>query len=265
MARRIVIGVVLAAVGLGSVCDLRSFTLIVIAIACGALLELQALTEKNGQQFIAPLAFTATFAYVILAMYGLLARYESVLLTITMVIAFAWSLFGERRGYFVRSAATVLAVLYVGKLLSYFIDLRREPELGAALTVMAIFLVAFTDIFAMVVGKWIGRTKLTPISPAKTVEGALGGLLAATLTGVVFAGAYPAYHFAVWQGACIGACTSVAAQIGDLVESALKRDALVKDAGTALLGHGGVLDRFDSYLFGGVGFSAALFCLRSIV
>ncbi len=69
---------------------------------------------------------------------------------------------------------------------------------------------------------------------------------------------WPPIHFAWWQGALIGAITSVAAQAGDLVESALKRDARVKDAGTAFLGHGGWLDRFDSYIFGGVAFYGAV-------
>ena len=257
-------GIVLAVIGLGSIYDLRSFTIVVILVACGSLYELQALTERISQKFISGVAFSASIAYLILAMYGLLARYEGVLLAATMLAALALSMLGERRGYGMRVASTLLAVLYVGKLLSYFIAIRREPELGPELTVMVIFLVAFTDIFAMLIGKSIGRRKLTPISPAKTVEGAIGGLAAATLTGIAFAAFVPALQLVLWQGAFIGAATSLAAQLGDLVESALKRDALVKDAGTALQSHGGVLDRFDSYLFGGIGFYTALFLLARL-
>ncbi len=71
----------------------------------------------------------------------------------------------------------------------------------------------------------------------------------------------PQLHLQWWQGAALGLSTSVAAQGGDLVESAFKRDAGVKDAGAMIQGHGGVLDRFDSYLLGGVAFYATLHIL----
>ena len=86
----------------------------------------------------------------------------------------------------------------------------------------------------------------------------MGGLLATTAVGASF-GLIPALHISWWDGILIGSITSVAAQCGDIVESALKRDALVKDAGRFLAGHGGILDRFDSYTFGGIAFYAALY------
>jgi phosphatidate cytidylyltransferase len=110
----------------------------------------------------------------------------------------------------------------------------------------------------MLVGTTIGRTPLTSISPKKTWEGAIGGLVATIACGASF-GLIPALHIPWWDGIVIGAFTSVAAQAGDIVESAIKRDARVKDAGSFLAGHGGILDRFDSYTFGGIAFYAALY------
>ncbi|MCJ8355674.1 phosphatidate cytidylyltransferase, partial [Novacetimonas hansenii] len=92
--------------------------------------------------------------------------------------------------------------------------------------------------------------KLAPrISPAKTWSGSAGGLLSAVLGGMLIAGLMPgALPGAVWRGAVFGALVAIAAQTGDLAESALKRARGVKDSGTILPGHGGLLDRFDGLL-----------------
>ena len=113
----------------------------------------------------------------------------------------------------------------------------------------------------MVVGVLRGKTPLAKrLSPRKTVEGAVGGLLAAILAGIAL-GMTPAIGLSWWGGALVGTITGLAAQVGDLVESALKREARVKDTGTAIGGHGGILDRFDSYTFGGIAFYFALYCI----
>jgi phosphatidate cytidylyltransferase len=167
-----------------------------------------------------------------------------------------------RRGQqLMRSAFTLLGVLYIGKLLSYFIAIRALPDFGAAATVMVIFIIALTDIGAMAIGVRFGRTPLTPLSPRKTVEGAVGGLAIGTLAAIGFA---IFLHWTWVEGTIVGILTSCAAQAGDVVESALKRDAKVKDAGTVIGGHGGVLDRFDSYLFGGITFYFALVLIGKI-
>ena len=128
---------------------------------------------------------------------------------------------------------------------------------------MVIAIVALTDGFAMLIGTRFGRTPLSPISPRKTIEGSIGGLAVAVLAAIAI-GLTPWLRLPWWEGAFIGVITSIAAQAGDLVESALKRDARVKDAGSLIAGHGGVLDRFDSYLFGGIAFYFALYVVRAI-
>ncbi len=118
---------------------------------------------------------------------------------------------------------------------------------GIRVFLMAIIIPMATDIFAFVVGKTMGKNKLLPsISPKKTVEGSVGGILASAIflslyTYFVYP-RYFAYSF------LIGAVFSVLAQVGDLAASKIKREMGIKDFGNIIPGHGGVLDRLDSYL-----------------
>jgi phosphatidate cytidylyltransferase len=259
--RRIATGVAIAAVGFGTVVWPPAYALLVLAIAVGSLWEFTQLSGRKGPTVEFPVALAAVVAYVALAYIGMIRHYESVLLGATVVVALATATFTAKENRLAASGYTLLGVLYIGKLLSYFVTIRAMPEIGMPLTFAAIFLIAMTDISAMVVGLSFGRTPLTSISPRKTVEGAIGGLLVPTAIGASlgFAPALaPGVHFTWWEGATIGAITAFAAQAGDLVESGLKRDARVKDTGSALQSHGGLLDRFDSFMFGGIGFYFAL-------
>jgi phosphatidate cytidylyltransferase len=262
-SRRILVGVLLGIVGLGSVLWAPGFALLVTAVALGCLWEFAQLSARKGPAIEYPVALGAVVAYMALTYFHLIHRWEGVLLGATVIVALATAAFSSTSGSFARSGFTLLGVLYIGKLISYFIAIRALPGIGLAVTMYAIVMIAFTDIFAMVVGTTIGRTPLSPISPRKTVEGAVGGLVAAVIAGI--AGALtPWLHFPWWEGAFIGIVVSVGAQAGDLVESAFKRDAHVKDAGSLILGHGGVLDRFDSYIFGGVAMYLALWIIGVI-
>jgi phosphatidate cytidylyltransferase len=260
--RRVLIGLLLAIVGFSCVAWSPAFTFLVLLIATGCVYEFAGLSARKGPQLEVPVAMVAVWAYILLAHFGLLHRYEGMLLAATVVVALATATFTGEGGYFARSGYTLLGVLYIGKLLTYFIAIRALHN-GVFWTCWIIVLVALTDIFAMLVGTAIGRHQLTRLSPHKTVEGALGGLVAAVAAGAAIA-LFPALHVAWWQGAIVGAITSIAAQAGDLVESGLKRDAKVKDAGSLISGHGGVLDRFDSYIFAGVAFYFALFLIGVI-
>ena len=205
----------------------------------------------------------AVWVYIILTYFGMIHRYEGIVLAATVIVALGTATFTADSGYFARSGYTLFGVLYIGKLLTYFIAIRMVPRVGVAATVMVIVIIALTDVFAMLIGTRFGHTPLSSISPRKTVEGSVGGLVVAMLVAVAI-GLTPWLRLPWWEGAFIGAITSIAAQAGDLVESALKRDARVKDAGSFIAGHGGVLDRFDSYLFGGIAFYFALYVVRVI-
>jgi phosphatidate cytidylyltransferase len=140
--------------------------------------------------------------------------------------------------------------LYVGGL-GRWLNLLREGGEGRSWVFFALFVTFASDTGAYAVGRLVGRHKLAPaISPAKTMEGAAGGLAGAALAAVALAWAL---HLPLRPVAALllGVGVSVAAQAGDLLESALKRRLQLKDAGGLLPGHGGLLDRLDSLLFSG--------------
>lgn len=140
-----------------------------------------------------------------------------------------------------------IAVFYVGLGFAQFGTIR-ETE-GLTFIFFILLTIWITDSGAYIIGKSRGKTKLWPsISPKKTVEGMLGGLAAALVASLVFQGITG--YFAHLGHALFNACwVSLAGQLGDLIESGIKRYYGVKDSGTLLPGHGGILDRFDALIF----------------
>jgi len=125
--------------------------------------------------------------------------------------------------------------------------LRGVPGGGVASILFVILVVMASDTCAYAAGRRFGGPKLAPsISPGKTRSGALGGLVGATTVGALVA--LVSGHGPVLGGACYGAVLGIAAQCGDLAESAMKRRIGVKDSGRSIPGHGGLLDRFDGLL-----------------
>ncbi|MFN2448664.1 MAG: phosphatidate cytidylyltransferase [Candidatus Baltobacteraceae bacterium] len=262
-SRRIVVGVALAIVGLSCVFYEPAFYLLLLVLGMTMLFELSRLCDIKGQPLEIHVAVAGVAGYLALAVSGLMAKWEGALLASIILAAFWLGMYGDRDRYFSRTAHTLLAVLYLGKLITYFVFIRELPGIGCAMTIYVIVLIALTDVFAMLIGSAAGRHQLTKVSPKKTVEGSLGAIAIVTVLGAL-AAALPLLHVSWAQGAILGAVTCAAAQAGDLVESALKRDAGVKDTGTVIQGHGGVLDRFDSYLFGGMAFFATLHVIGAV-
>lgn len=155
-------------------------------------------------------------------------------------------------------AVTVFGIIYAGQL-SYLYGLRYHPYAigagaGAALVALPLVTTWATDTGAYFIGRALGRSLLAPsISPKKTWAGAVGGLVIAVVVAVAYVNYVlaPAARLTMTPSAIVafGALTSIAAQIGDIAESLLKREAGVKDSSSIIPGHGGVLDRFDGLFF----------------
>lgn len=140
---------------------------------------------------------------------------------------------------------SALGILYISVSIGLLLNLRSHPQFSYLIPVAIIFSIWINDTMAYLVGSMIGKTPLTKISPKKTWEGTLGGILisiAAMATLAYYIG-QPVFHTAM-----IAAIASVTGTFGDLLESKLKRLAGVKDSGQIMPGHGGFLDRFDSLL-----------------
>ncbi|MGA7761100.1 MAG: phosphatidate cytidylyltransferase [Candidatus Binataceae bacterium] len=143
---------------------------------------------------------------------------------------------------------TLLGAFYVGALFPYFALLRNRTD-GISAIVFVLLLVIASDTGAYFTGSWIGRTKLAPrVSPQKTVEGAIGGLVLCVVAGFLLHQPLVS-GWSVSQALALSAAIGILAQLGDLAGSALKRSAGVKDSGWIFPGHGGLLDRTCSMVF----------------
>ena len=186
------------------------------------------------------------------------------LLLLLGLLASAFTMFDRKTGQPLLSAtATVSGVLYTGVTLSFGLLLRHLPQARGALSeipmegfllvLLPVAVTTFGDSAAYFVGRKVGRIRLAPkVSPGKTVEGSIGGLAGAMITGFVlglFMGDLENLVMSAPVCAAIGLVLGIAGQLGDLSQSILKREAGVKDSGRLLPGHGGFLDRFDSLLF----------------
>ena len=158
----------------------------------------------------------------------------------------------EKFNAFPAWAWTFAGILYVGWLLGYIVALRGIED-GRNWVFYALFCTFGSDTAAFFIGSAIGRHKLAPsISPGKTWEGAIGGLLGAVGVSFLFLLPTPVTltsQLNWWQAIVLGLLVSIFGQVGDLVESLLKRNAGAKDSGTLIPGHGGILDRMDSIVF----------------
>ena len=231
------------------------FSLLIAAAALGGTFEFYHLGK--GENVNRPLIYFGLLWSLAIVLSPLIPYYKAVdSLPIIMAFATVVSLFcvlcySPREKAFHNWAWIVAGVIYVGWMLSYWLSLRVLDDRGIWVY-LAMFTTFANDTGAFFVGRKWGKHRLAPaISPGKSWEGALGGLLSAILAAVGIVAILNPEKCSGWQAIILGCLISLFAQAGDLVESLLKRNTGVKDSGKLLPGHGGVLDRFDSLIFVG--------------
>jgi phosphatidate cytidylyltransferase len=283
LLKRILTAVVLIPIVLGLV--LRApIPVLALVAALVALLAVQELLKLSEAYGIRPLRWpTYVFVGIFFLFLAMNPGNDKPLLSTAIFIyctgfaatlaPFVFLVIGMKRAdfssAFPAALVSTLAFVYVALPLGFLVQLREQWS-GAFLLLYLLLLVWAGDIFAYFVGRSLGRHFMSPrVSPKKTWEGALASLLASLTVGVLLYnyalpissallnahliekrdGYFALKNPPLWPVLLISAAINVAAQLGDLVESLIKRGAGVKDSGSVLPGHGGMLDRIDALLF----------------
>ena len=238
------VGLLLGGLALVTLFTVKATFLVYVAAAVGiALWELsRALGTRDIRLPLVPLA-AGSIAAIALAYWGS-GRALVAGLALTMIAILAWRLPGGTAGYLRDVTAGAFALGYLPLMASFVALMLAAPD-GPRRVLVFLILVVCSDIGGYATGSLIGRHLMVPqISPKKTWEGLAGSALACAAAGAI---TLPLLlHGAIWQGLLVGLAALLAATLGDLTESMMKRDLEIKDMGTVLPGHGGVLDRLDS-------------------
>ncbi|MFI7638205.1 phosphatidate cytidylyltransferase [Nonomuraea sp. NPDC049400] len=240
----IAVGVVLGALVVGSLYTIKELFLLVLVGAVGVgVLELSKAFATRQIKVPAVPVLAGMAAMQATAYWGgpvwLLATFA-----VFAFVLLIWRMFSEGTEGYVRDASASVFTLFYPAMLAAFVALLLRPEDGDHRVLIFIAVTVASDIGGYVAGVLFGRHKMTVISPKKTWEGFAGSVVACTAVGAWLVTWL--MHGEIWQGALIGGLAALLATVGDLIESMIKRDLGIKDLGTILPGHGGLMDRLDS-------------------
>ncbi|HYT74790.1 MAG TPA: phosphatidate cytidylyltransferase [Vicinamibacterales bacterium] len=245
---RVLSALVLLFVVIGVVGFLPPVATLILASTAAALAFLEYAAIARALDVHVPLALTAASVVSACVAVGVGSAATDLVLMTSVIVIGALAVASGRPGPAVLRdvAASVLPIAYIGLPLGALAAVRLVSGRGAVALLAAVIIVS--DSAQYYTGRALGRRPLAPaISPKKTVEGAIGGVVFGTLT-MTLGGAY-VMASPRWMLALAGAAISLLGIVGDLFESLLKRSAGVKDSSHLIPGHGGVLDRIDSWLF----------------
>ena len=255
---RVITGTIISLISIAAIIlvSIPLFVLLVIIITLCSREFVKILRYKGFHPSLSIILFSA----IVFATLTFFHRFDMVpsMLTLTIMASFLTVLFRGRQPYIVNVATTTLGALYCGWLPCHILLIRQigldrvaafqfAPSEGLSFLMFVFLAVALTDIGAYYFGVRFGKHKLAEvISPKKTIEGAIGGAACAILVSIL--GIFY-IDISLCQAIIGGILITLSAQLGDLSESLIKRDAGVKDSSDILPGHGGMLDRFDGYIF----------------
>lgn len=226
-----------------------AFLILVLGLALIGVNEFYSLMMKKGYFPAFWVGNIITASFIIFAHYALAKNWEpahSAILTLAAAIALMAGVFLKReKDTIVDVAVTILGMIYVGWFFSYLIFIRSLTEHGGYLFFLMLTIWA-VDVAAYLSGRVFGHTPLMPsISPKKTWEGAIAGFLVALIASAVFSWTA---NLEIWHALALGGLIGIFGQMSDLIESLIKREAGAKDSSNLIPGHGGVLDRIDSFI-----------------
>lgn len=250
MKQRVVTGVLAGAVFLGlMIAGGHFYVALIVAMASIALVEFLKMNRISWNNPLALAAIVGLLAIVVpFHSYGIDWLSDMTILWLLMFALLALTVFSKNRYTIDEVAFTFLGTAYLGIGFASMVDVRLMESNALWWSFLAFCAIWASDIGAYFFGRAFGKHKLIPlISPNKTVEGAIGGVVSSILIALVFALLSPDL-IELWRAVVLGIIAAVAGQLGDLMQSAYKRVRGIKDMGNILPGHGGILDRTDSWI-----------------
>lgn len=251
MKQRILTGFILS--GIFIICLFSGYSIFLIGLSLVSILtlrEIMHMCQINTRSFyIKSLLILNTFLFSGLIFESVRQKWESPLfigITLILLSIGCFEVMKKKAHFIHHELGIILRALFIINFSLPYLAITFTKLNGPLLVLWLIAVVGASDIFALIIGRKWGHKKLSVLSPNKTIEGCLGGILMGTIIGITVA---EICHFDVIKFGILGPCIALSSQIGDLHESLLKRTFNVKDSSRLLPGHGGLYDRFDGYIF----------------